>query len=272
MRTADDKAALAREVLSPFVRRRSAIARTPSPRHCLSAFGPPAVILVPVKNLSSAKQRLAARSRSAVAHRAGAGHAVRRAHHARTAGTDRPAGCGRHQRSLRGEAGRPNIEFEVIPDPDNPGETGAIEMATRICVERGVESTLVIPADIPLIRSVGTRRNPEARSGGRQRARPRRRRTRHQRRLPPSRKSVSRCASATTASNRITLPPQATGKPCVVLNLPGIAVDVDNPEDLQQLHFAPRRNPRPALRPGMRPSRGGRLAAPAANRHDDKGR
>ena len=42
-------------------------------------------------------------------------------------------------------------EFEIIPDPDNPGETGAIEMATRICVERGVDSTLVIPADIPLI-------------------------------------------------------------------------------------------------------------------------
>ena len=42
-------------------------------------------------------------------------------------------------------------EFEVIPDPTNPGETGAIEMATRICVERGIESSLVIPADIPLI-------------------------------------------------------------------------------------------------------------------------
>ncbi|MGC2645112.1 MAG: hypothetical protein WA261_02460, partial [Candidatus Sulfotelmatobacter sp.] len=28
---------------------------------------------------------------------------------------------------------------------------------------------------------------------------------------------------------------QATGKPCQVLQLPGIAVDVDNPEDLQQL-------------------------------------
>ena len=57
-----------------------------------------------------------------------------------------------------------DYRFEVIPDPDNPGETGAIEMATRICVERGVESTLVIPADIPLIRGVGTSRNSEARA------------------------------------------------------------------------------------------------------------
>jgi len=32
---------------------------------------------------------------------------------------------------------------------------------------------------------------------------------------------------------------QATGKPCVVLNLPGIAVDVDNPEDLEQLRSLP---------------------------------
>ena len=32
---------------------------------------------------------------------------------------------------------------------------------------------------------------------------------------------------------------QATGQPCVVLNLPGIAVDVDNPEDLQHLISLP---------------------------------
>ena len=44
-------------------------------------------------------------------------------------------------------------DFEVIPDPANPGETGAIEMATNICVARGIDSTLVIPADIPLIQA-----------------------------------------------------------------------------------------------------------------------
>ena len=32
---------------------------------------------------------------------------------------------------------------------------------------------------------------------------------------------------------------QATGKPCVVLELPGIAVDVDNPADLQHLLASP---------------------------------
>ena len=32
---------------------------------------------------------------------------------------------------------------------------------------------------------------------------------------------------------------QATGKPCIILNLPGIAVDVDNPPDLLQLMSLP---------------------------------
>jgi 2-phospho-L-lactate guanylyltransferase len=32
---------------------------------------------------------------------------------------------------------------------------------------------------------------------------------------------------------------QATGQSCIVLNLPGIAVDVDNPEELQELTVLP---------------------------------
>jgi 2-phospho-L-lactate guanylyltransferase len=32
---------------------------------------------------------------------------------------------------------------------------------------------------------------------------------------------------------------RATGKPCIVLSLPGIALDVDNPADLRQLAEAP---------------------------------
>ena len=43
------------------------------------------------------------------------------------------------------------LRLEVIRDETNPGETGAIEMATRLCEERGLESTLVIPGDIPLL-------------------------------------------------------------------------------------------------------------------------
>src|SRR6266852_3630906 len=43
------------------------------------------------------------------------------------------------------------FRFDVIPDDDNRSETDAIEMATRAAQARGVKSTLVIPGDIPLI-------------------------------------------------------------------------------------------------------------------------
>jgi hypothetical protein len=44
------------------------------------------------------------------------------------------------------------FNFEVVAH-DNSGETSAIEMATAVCRERGADSTLVVPADIPLIDS-----------------------------------------------------------------------------------------------------------------------
>ena len=40
--------------------------------------------------------------------------------------------------------------FSVVEDGEDAGETAAIEMATRVCVERGVPWTLVIPGDAPL--------------------------------------------------------------------------------------------------------------------------
>lgn len=134
---------------------------------------------------------------------------------------------------LAGEYG-----FEVIPDPDNPGETGAIEMATRVCVERGEESTLVIPADIPLIQPWELEEIMKH---------------------APANGSVLVPAGDGRGTNAVLRRPanlfplrfgndsfkphlaaaQATGKPCIVLELPGIAVDVDNPADLQQLLSLP---------------------------------
>ena len=125
-------------------------------------------------------------------------------------------------------------EFEVIPDPDNPGETGAIEMATRICVERGVESTFVIPADIPLIEAwelqeilkhapaEGSVLVPAADGRGTNAA------FRRPANLFPLRFGNDSFKPHHAAA-------QATRKPCVVLNFAGISVDVDNPADLQQL-------------------------------------
>ena len=129
-------------------------------------------------------------------------------------------------------------QFEIIPDPDNPGETGAVEMATRICVERGIDSTLVIPADIPLIQAweldeilkhapaEGSVLVPAADGRGTNAA------FRRPANLFPLRFGNDSFKPHHAAA-------QATGKPCTVLNLPGIAVDVDNPADLQQLIALP---------------------------------
>ena len=41
--------------------------------------------------------------------------------------------------------------FQVLDDPANPGETGAIEMATRAAETAGAAFTMVVPGDIPLV-------------------------------------------------------------------------------------------------------------------------
>jgi 2-phospho-L-lactate guanylyltransferase len=190
------------------------------------------VILVPVKNLASAKQRLAAflnqpsRTRLAQAML----HDVLATLHS---WKDRPrvAIVTGDPYAVELAAG---YGFEIIPDPDNPGETGAIEMATRVCVERGVDSTLVIPADIPLIQvweleeimknapEEGSVLVPAADGRGTNAA------LRRPADLFPLRFGNDSFKPHHAAA-------QATGNPCVVLNLPGIAVDVDTPADLQQL-------------------------------------
>jgi 2-phospho-L-lactate/phosphoenolpyruvate guanylyltransferase len=107
-------------------------------------------------------------------------------------------------------------------------------MATRVCIERGVDWTLVIPADIPQIQTweldeilkrapdEGTVLVPAADGRGTNAA------FRRPANLFPLRFGNDSFKPHHAAA-------QATGKPCVVLNLPGIAVDVDNPADLQQL-------------------------------------
>jgi 2-phospho-L-lactate/phosphoenolpyruvate guanylyltransferase len=194
------------------------------------------VILVPIKNTASAKQRLASV-------------------------LDQPARTQLAQAmltdvltTLHKWKNRPNVgivtsdpyttklaaeyRFEVIPDPDNPGETGAIEMATRVCVERGEDSTLVIPADIPLIESweleeiyqhapaEGSVLVPAGDGRGTNAA------FRRPAGLFPLRFGNDSFKPHHAAA-------QASGRLCVVLSLPGIAVDVDNPPDLQRLLSLP---------------------------------
>jgi len=130
------------------------------------------------------------------------------------------------------------FRFEVMSDHDNPGETEAIARATRVCVARGAESTLVIPGDIPLIT---TREIEQILADA------------------PDEGSLLVSAADDRGTNAAFRRPadlfplsfgndsfkphlalaHATGKPCITLTLPGIALDVDNPSDLRDLADAP---------------------------------
>jgi 2-phospho-L-lactate guanylyltransferase len=130
------------------------------------------------------------------------------------------------------------FEFQVIPDNANRSETDAIEMATRFCESHGVEDTLVIPGDIPLIRvselkkileaapAEGSVLVPAANGRGTNAA------WRHPAGLFPLRFGNDSFKPHLAAA-------RATQKPCLVLSLPGIALDIDNPSDLRQLAEAP---------------------------------
>lgn len=194
------------------------------------------MILVPIKNTDSAKQRLAAvldqPSRTKLAQ--AMLHDVLAALHEWKNRPDVGIVTGDpYATNLAQEFG-----FEVIPDLENPGETGAIEMATRVCVERGIDSTLVIPGDIPLIQGWELeevlKKAPAEGSV-----------------LVPAGDGCGTNAAFRRPANLFPLrfgndsfkphhaAAQATGKPCIVLQFPGIAVDVDNPADLRHLLSLP---------------------------------
>ena len=194
------------------------------------------MILVPVKNLSSAKLRLAAMfdqpTRTQLAQ-------AMLFDVLETLGTwrDCPAvGVVTSDPSAIQLAAQ--FHFSVIPDNANRSETDAIEMATRFCESQGVDSTLVIPGDIPLIQSWELEKILQS---------------------APGEGSVLVRAADGRGTNAIFRRPaglfparfgnnsfephhaaaQSTGKPCIVLSLPGIALDVDTPSDLRALAAAP---------------------------------
>jgi 2-phospho-L-lactate guanylyltransferase len=194
------------------------------------------VILIPVKNLSAAKQRLAAVLDQSA--RAALAQAMLHDVVATIAEwTGRPA-CALVTGDPFALELSKRYDLEIIPDTANPGETGAIEMATRVCVSRGVGSTLVIPADIPLIRvseleeifaqapEKGSVLAPAADGRGTNAA------FRRPADLFPLRFGNDSFKPHLEAA-------RATGKPCKVLQLSGIGLDVDNPEDLRDLMAQP---------------------------------
>jgi 2-phospho-L-lactate guanylyltransferase len=194
------------------------------------------MILVPVKSLANAKQRLASvldqPTRTELAQAM-----LRDVMEVLHAWTNRPDVGVVTSDPFALELAR-RFEFQIIPDHANRSETDAIEMATRFCVSRGVDSTLVIPGDVPLIHASELEQILEA---------------------APAEGSVLVPAADGRGTNAAWRRPaglfplrfgndsfkphlaaaHATQKPCVVLSLPGIALDVDNPCDLRQLAEAP---------------------------------
>jgi 2-phospho-L-lactate/phosphoenolpyruvate guanylyltransferase len=131
-----------------------------------------------------------------------------------------------------------NFTFQIIADTENLGETHAIAMATAVVERAGQSNTLVLPADIPLVQ-------------------------------PEEIQSILRAAPQPGAvivpdrhgrgSNAVLRTPpalfplrfgddsfrphvaaaRATGKQLVVLQLAGPALDVDRPPDLIALSSSP---------------------------------
>lgn len=193
------------------------------------------MILVPVKNLANAKQRLA----PALEH-----HARTELAHAMLRDVlGALSDYGEDEVSLVSsdlfaEELANQYGFGIIRDESNHSETDAIEMATRVCESRGVESTLVIPADIPLIDARDIRVIYES---------------------APENGSVLVPSGDKRGTNAVLRRPAAlfplrfgndsftphlvaaisTNRSCVVLSLAGIALDIDTPEDLRQLAHAP---------------------------------
>src|SRR5690348_5295977 len=190
------------------------------------------MILVPVKNLENAKERLS--PVLSPAERRALAEAMLQDVLAAVAGVNdhtrvRVVTSDSFAVSLAQRHG-----FTIIPDPANLGESDAIAHATEHCVASGEDSTLVIPGDIPLVQpedieKVLASAPPQGTV------------------LVPGWDGRGSNAVLRRPANLFPLrfgndsfPPhlraaQATGQPCLVLRLPRIGLDVDNPADLAQL-------------------------------------
>src|SRR5437879_1664441 len=193
------------------------------------------MILVPVKNLANAKQRLA----PALEHlaRAELAHAMLRDVLGALSDYGEDEVSLVTSDPLAAEIAD-QYGFGIIRDESNLSESSAIEMATQVCESRGVESTLVIPADIPLIDAREIRAIYESAPG-------------NGTVLVPS--GDKRGTNAVLRRPAALFPLRfgndsfmphlaaavATDRSCVVLSLAGIALDIDTPEDLRQLAHAP---------------------------------
>ena len=131
--------------------------------------------------------------------------------------------------------------FAIVVDDAQAGETAAIELATSFCLRSDKDFSVVFPADIPLITADEIRAVLEA--------------------IPPSGCVVVPAGDWRGTNGILRRPPdliplrfgndsllphlaaaRATGHEVIVRELPGIALDVDRPDDLATLLAQPIRS------------------------------
>src|ERR1019366_3656359 len=191
-----------------------------------------AALLIPVKNLTNAKQRLGEAldqpQRSQLA------EAMLRDVMTAAAGVTDRLDVYLVTGDARAQAMAAEFNFAVIEDTRNESETAAIEMATEWCEHHRYDTTIVVPGDIPLITSAELHRvldaaPPEGAVF-----------------VPASDRRGSNCILRRPASiiplrfgNDSFLPHcdamRKTGREPVILEMPGMGLDIDNPHELELL-------------------------------------
>lgn len=190
------------------------------------------ILLIPFKSLATAKQRLAealdARQRSEFA------EAMLRDVMTAAAGLKERVDVALVTGDAQAQGIAKESGFVVIGDDRNESETAAIEMATAWCEAQGYDTTIVVPADIPLIATDELHRVLDAapKEGAVF--------------VPAYDRRGSNCILRRPASiiplrfgNDSFLPHCAamekTGKELIILEFPGIGLDIDNPHELELL-------------------------------------
>ena len=190
------------------------------------------ILLIPFKSLATAKQRLAEalnqQQRSQLA------EAMLRDVLTAAAGVIDRIDVALVTGDAQAQAMAKEFGFMVIEDTQNESETAAIQMATEQCEQRGYDTTIVVPADIPLISSDELHRVLEAAPDEGAVF------------VPAYDRRGSNCILRRPASiiplrfgNDSFLPHceamKRTGKELIILELPGIGLDIDNPHELELL-------------------------------------
>jgi 2-phospho-L-lactate guanylyltransferase len=191
-----------------------------------------AALLIPVKSLTNAKQRLSEALDQA--QRSQLAEAMLRDVMSAAAGVTDRLDVFLVTGDSRAQAMAAEFGLGVIEDTRNESETAAIEMATVWCERHGYDTTVVVPGDIPLITSSELQDvlNAVPSEGAVF--------------VPAYDRRGSNCILRRPASiiplrfgNDSFLPHceamKKTGKPLIILEMPGIGLDIDNPHELELL-------------------------------------